>query len=168
MVEPNLRLEETLAPEVAATLIDLAQLAQRAGSATFDAAGIVAHELLGRLLVLCAAQRGAILLRVDEHVAPEQPSSPPSVRPETFRVLALSDIGEEEAHALLSAFPSTGANTRPDPDMTCWITYRLPLGEFMVESEQSYQDVLPPGRSTPGPSMQRRQHWSGSLYARSW
>src|SRR5689334_2763194 len=113
MVEPNLRLEETFAPEVAATLIDLAQLAQRAGSATFAAAGIVAHELLGRLLVLCAAQRGAILIGVDEHVAPEQPSSPPSVRPETLRVLALCSIGAEEASALLTAFPSTGTTTQP-------------------------------------------------------
>ena len=73
MGEQNLHLEETLAPEVAATLIDLAQLAQRAGSATFDRVGAVANELLGRLLVLCAAQRGALLLGVDEHDAPEQP-----------------------------------------------------------------------------------------------
>ncbi len=144
MVEQNVRLEETLAPEVAATLIDLAQLAQRAGSATFDTTGRVADELLGRLLVLCAAQRGALLLGVDEHDVPEQPSSPSSTRPTTFRALALHGIGEEEAHALLIAFPSTGANAQPGPDMTCWITYRLPLGEFMLESEQSYQDVLFP------------------------
>ncbi|HKV03314.1 MAG TPA: hypothetical protein VJQ26_14380, partial [Ktedonobacteraceae bacterium] len=83
MVEQNSRLEETLAPEVAATLIDLAQLAQRAGSATFDVAGLVANELLARLLVLCTAQRGALLLHVDEHVAPEQPPSPSSLRPTT-------------------------------------------------------------------------------------
>src|SRR5438132_4328090 len=144
MVEQNLRLEESLAPEVAATLIDLAQLAQRAGSATFDATGRVAHELLARLLVLCAAQRGALLLGVDEHVAPEQLSSPSSLHPTTFRALALHGIGEEEAHALLTAFPSTGAHAQPGPAMTCWITYRLPLGEFMVESEQSSQDVLSP------------------------
>jgi signal transduction histidine kinase len=141
MVEQNLRLEESLAPEVAATLIDLAQLAHHAGSATFDGVGAVANELLGRLLVLCAAQRGTILLGVDEHDAPEQPSSPSSMRPKTFRALALHGIGEEEAHVLLTAFPSTGANAQPDPDMTCWITYRLPLGEFMLESEQSYQEV---------------------------
>jgi hypothetical protein len=46
MGEHNVRLEESLAPEVAATLIDLAQLAQRAGSAPFDAAGSVAHGVL--------------------------------------------------------------------------------------------------------------------------
>ena len=92
MVEQNLRLEASLAPEVAATLIDLAQLAQRAGSATFDGVGAVAHELLARLLVLCAAQRGALLLGVDEHDAPEQSSSPSSVRPTTFRALALHGL----------------------------------------------------------------------------
>src|SRR5438128_2542004 len=144
MVEQHLRLEESFAPEVAATLIDLAQLVQHAGSATFDGVSAVAHDLLGRVLVLCAAQRGAILLGVDEHDAPEQPSSPSALRPKTFRALALHGIGEEEAQALLTAFPSTGAHAQPDPDMTCWITYRLPLGEFMLESEQSYQDVLSP------------------------
>ena len=141
MVEQNLRLEESLAPEVAATLIDLAQLAHHAGSATFDGVGAGANELLGRLLVLCAAQRGAILLGVDEHDAPEQLFSPSSMRPKTFRALALHGIGEEEAPILLTAFPSTGANAQPGPDMTCWITYRLPIGEFILESEQSYQEV---------------------------
>jgi signal transduction histidine kinase len=144
MGEQNWHLEETLAPEVAATLIDLAQLAQRAGSATFDVAGLVAHELLARLLVLCAAQRGALLLGVDEHGAPEQPPSPSSLRPKTFRALALHGIGEEETHALLTAFPSPGAHAQPGPDMTCWITYRLSIGGFMLESEQSYWDILSP------------------------
>ena len=58
MVEQPVRLEESLTPEVAATLIDLAQLAHHAGSATFDGGGAVAHALLARLLMLCAAQRG--------------------------------------------------------------------------------------------------------------
>ncbi len=144
MVEQPVRLEESLAPEVAATLIDLAQLAHHAGSTTFDGGGTVAHALLARLLVLCAAQRGAILLGVDEHEAPEPSSSLSAVRSKTFRALALQGIGEAEAQALLTAFPSTGFNDQPDPDMTCWITYRLPIGEFLVESEPSSQDVLSP------------------------
>src|SRR5579864_5043187 len=106
MVEQPVRLEESLAPEVAATLIDLAQLAHHAGSATFDRVGAVAHELLARLLVLCAAQRGAILLGVDEHDAPLPSSSPAAVRPKTFRALALHGLGEAEAQTLLTAFPS--------------------------------------------------------------
>ena len=87
---------------------------------------------------------GAILLGVDEHEAPEPSSSLSSVRSKTFRALALQGIGEAEAQALLTAFPSTGFNDQPDPDMTCWITYRLPIGEFLVESEPSSQDVLAP------------------------
>jgi signal transduction histidine kinase len=66
------------------------------------------------------------------------------LRPTTFRALALHGIGEEEVYGLLTAFSSTGTDAQPGPDMTCWITYRLPLGEFMVESEQSSQDVLSP------------------------
>jgi signal transduction histidine kinase len=142
MVEQPVRLAESLAPEVAATLIDLAQLAHHAGSATFDGVGAVAHDLLARLLALCAAQRGAILLGVDEHEAPLPSSSPSAVRPKAFRALAVQGIGEAEAQALLTAFPATGANAQPDPEMTCWITYRLPIGEFLVESEQSSQYVL--------------------------
>src|SRR6266851_1337003 len=69
---------------------------------------------------------------------------------------ALHGIGEEEAPILLTAFPSTGANAQPDPDMTCWITYRLPLGEFMLESEQSYQegDALHIDGASPTPVRQ--------------
>ncbi|HJT57928.1 MAG TPA: ATP-binding protein [Ktedonobacteraceae bacterium] len=153
MVEQHSRLEEILAPEVAATLIDLAQLARRAGSAAVDAAGGIAHELLGRLLVLCAAQQGALLLGVDEYDAFEQPS-PASQRseakpvslphPKPFRALALYGMGEEEVHALLTAFPSTGPHTQIHPKMTCWIIYRLSLGEFLAESEYSYQHSLSP------------------------
>src|SRR5258708_5016468 len=142
MVEQPVRLEESVAPEVAATLIDLAQLAHHAGSATFDGVGAVADELRARLLVLCAAQRGAILLGVDEYDAPEPSSSLSSLRSKTFRALALHGVGEAEAQALLTAFPSTGLNDQADPDMNWWITYRRGIGEFRVESEESFQDVL--------------------------
>ncbi len=138
MVEQNSLLQESFAPEVAAALIDLAHLAEHAGSAAVDALGSVSDKMLARLLVLCAAQRGALLLGVDDHVASEQSS----LHPKTFRALALQGIGEEEAYALLTAFPSSSA--QPDPDLTCWITYRLSIGEFMLESEQSYADVHSP------------------------
>ncbi len=171
MVEQHSRLKEILAPEVATTLIDLAQLALRAGSATFDAAGGIAQELLGRLLVLCAAQRGALLLEVNAYDAFEQPSTasqrsevkPISLpHPKPFRALALSNVDEEEAHALLIASPSTGTHTQLHPKMTCWLTYRLSLGEFLVESEHfsehasSFQkmDALPSNGELPTPVRQ--------------
>jgi signal transduction histidine kinase len=140
MVEQNLSLQESHAPEVAAALIDLAQLAQHAGSTTIESLDTVAEKLLTRLLALCAAQRGAVLLGVDERVMSELSSS----RHKTFRALALNGIGEEEAHALLTTFPSAEAGAQTGPDLTCWITYRLPIGEFMVESGQYSHDILSP------------------------
>jgi signal transduction histidine kinase len=140
MVEQNLSLQESHAPEVAAALIDLAQLAQHAGSTTIESLDTVAEKLLARLLALCAAQRGAVLLGVDERVMSELSSS----RHKTFRALALNGIGEEEAHALLTTFPSAEAGAQTGPDLTCWITYRLPIGEFMVESGQYSHDILSP------------------------
>lgn len=140
MVEQNLPLQESLAPEVAVALIDLAQLAQHAGSTTIEGLETVAGKMLGRLLVLCAAQRGAVLLGVDEHV----PSEPTSTHHKTFRALALHGIDEEEAHALLTTFPSTDSGVLPGPDLTCWLTYRLSIGEFMVESGQYSHDILSP------------------------
>ena len=140
MVEQNLPLQESLAPEVVVALIDLAQLAQHAGSTTIEGQETVAGKMLGRLLVLCSAQRGAVLLGVDEYV----PSEPTSTHHKTFRVLALHGIDEEEAHALLTTFPSTDSGVLPGPELTCWLTYRLSIGEFMVASGQYSHDILSP------------------------
>ena len=133
-------LQESLAPEVAVALIDLAQLAQHAGSTPIEGQETVAGKMLGRLLVLCSAQRGAVLLGVDEYV----PSEPTSTHHKTFRVLALHGIDEEEAHALLTTFPSTDSGVLPGPELTCWLTYRLSIGEFMVASGQYSHDILSP------------------------
>jgi len=140
MVKQNLPLLESHAPEVAVALIELAQLAQHAGSTTIDSLDTVADQMLVRLLALCAAQRGAVLLGVDERVVPEMPSA----HYKTFRALALHGIGEEEAYALLTTFPLADAGVQPGPDLTCWITYRFSIGEFMVESGQYSHDIRSP------------------------
>src|SRR3989442_1589274 len=51
-----------LASEVVAALRDLARMAQHAGSVVSDAQSGIATMLLERLLMLCAAQRGALFL----------------------------------------------------------------------------------------------------------
>jgi signal transduction histidine kinase len=140
MVEQKLSLQESHAPEVAAALIDLAQIAQHAGSTTIENLDTVADKMLVRLLALCAAQRGAVLLGIDERVVSELPSS----HHQTFRALALHGIGEEEAHALLTTFPTADAGVQASPEVTCWITYRLSIGEFMVESGQYSHGILSP------------------------
>lgn len=151
MVEQKLPLQGPLAPEVAAALVDLAQLAQYAGSATIDALDSVADKMLARLLALCAAQRGAVLLGIDERESSEQHSSPSTSHPKTLRALALDGIGEQEAHAFLTTIPSSAADVQSGPDMTCWITYRLSIGDFMVESEQPYQQILSPHEAMIAP-----------------
>src|SRR5947209_3797262 len=140
MVEQNIPLQESFAPEVAAALIDLAQLAQQIGSTTIESVDAVADKMLSRLLVLCSAQRGAVLLGVDERFKSELPT----LHHKIFRSLALQGVNEEEAHTLLSAFPMDNASVKPDLALTCWLTHKLAIGEFMVERGQFSHDILSP------------------------
>src|SRR6266566_5510693 len=139
MVDQNIPLQESLAPEIAA-LIDLAQLAQHTGSTTIENINTIADKLLARLLVLCSAQRGAVFLGVDERLQSELHATHHQI----FRALALHGVDEEAAHALLSAFPMDNSSVKPDPELVCWLTYRLSLGEFMVERGYFLDDILSP------------------------
>ena len=147
MVDQNIPLQGTYSPEVAAALLDLAQFAQHTGSATIENLDVIADSMLSRLLLLCSAQRGAILLGVDDRLESELYVSHHKV----FRTLALQDVDEETAHALLSALPIDAFNVKSDSELVCWLTYKLPLGEFFLEKEQfsdslyqsRYNDELP-------------------------
>jgi len=138
MVDQNIPIQETLAPEVAAALIDLAQLAQRTGSTAIEDLDTIANKMLARLLVLCSAQIGAVFLGVDERLQPEMHATHQKI----FRALALHDVDEETAHALLSALPVDNSSVKTDPELVCWLTYRLSLGEFYLEKEHFSHDVL--------------------------
>src|SRR5947209_17017412 len=140
MVDQKIPLQETFAPEVAAALIDLTQLAQHTGSTTIENLGTIADKMLARLLVLCSAQCGAVFLGVDERLQPELHATHHKI----FRALALHDVDEETAHALLSALPMEYSGVKPDPELVCWLTYKLSLGEFMVESGHFSDDIFSP------------------------
>jgi hypothetical protein len=56
MVTQDLPLQEPLASEVAGALIDLAQLSEQVGSSGFHGLGVLANQMLKRLLALCGAQ----------------------------------------------------------------------------------------------------------------
>ncbi len=133
----DLSLQGSLAPEITAVLLELARLSQRAGSAELDTQGgnTVVSTMLERLLALFEAQHGAILLAMQGDVVPEQ--RPPNTK--AIRTLALHDIREEEAHALLPAFSSAGTSV---PDLSCWLVDRLSLGEFLADPEIA-PDYLP-------------------------
>src|SRR5256885_14460708 len=94
----------SLASEVVTTLRDLARMAERAGSAVSDAPGSVASMLLERLLVLCAAQRGALLLTGYPSRESADGSLSSVANSKILHTFALHGISEEEAHALLKLF----------------------------------------------------------------
>ena len=140
MVDQNISLQETFAPEVAAALIDLAQLARHTGSTTIENLATIADKMLARLLVLCSAQRGAVFLGVDERLQPELHATHHKIS----RALALHDVDEETAHALLSALSMNNSSMKPDPELVCWLTYRISLGEFLLERGHFSDDILSP------------------------
>ncbi len=140
MVDKNTPLQEKFAPEVAAALMDLAKLAQRTGSTTVENLDTIADKMLARLLVLCSAQYGAVLLGVDERLQPELHAAGYKI----FRALALHGVDEETAHTLLSALPVDNSIARPDSEFVCWLTYKLSLGEFLLEREHFSYNILSP------------------------
>lgn len=146
MVTRDLSLQEPLASDVTATVIHLAELSQRAASTSSEALSIVANEMLERLLVLFAAQRGAVLLSMQVHIPSEQPSLPAPTNPKFLRTLAVYGMREEEVHALLPGFPPANAEylaSEAAPDLSCWITFRLPIGNFIAESRRLQGSSLP-------------------------
>src|SRR2546428_12749432 len=114
-----------LASEVVAALRDLARMAQHAGSVVSDAPGGIATMLLERLQVLCAAQRGALLLtgHPSRESGENSLSSVSSSR--ILHTFALHDISEEEARALLQLFPSGDASIQTASGERSWVVYRL-------------------------------------------
>src|SRR5437763_4292658 len=144
MDRQNEQVSGPLASEVVTTLRDLARIAQHAGSAVSDASGSVARMLLERLLVLCAAQRGALFLtgHPSRESARDFLSSFPNSR--NLHTFALQDISEEEAHALLQLFPSGDASIQTSSGKHFWVVYRLPLTAPFVQ-QQGHEE---PGRAT--------------------
>src|SRR5215471_8040884 len=140
MVDQDIPLQVTFTPEVAAALIDLAQLAQLTGSTTIENLDSIADKMLARLLLLCSAQRGAVFLGLDERLQSELRATH-----HTFlRTLVLEGINQETASALLSTLPLDNASEKPDPELTCWLTYRLSLGEFVIDRGHFSDDFLLP------------------------
>ena len=158
MVDQNIPLQETFAPEVAAALIDLAQLAQHTGSTTIEDLDTIADKMLERLLVLCSAQCGAVFLGVDERLQPGLHATHHKIS----RALALHDVDEETAHALLSLFLWIITGVKPDPELVCWLTYRLSLGEFFFRKRAFFNDILSSHEMRNFLPMPIHHCWSGS------
>src|ERR1700730_12868596 len=135
MTLPHPTLAEPLASEITAALIDLAALTRRAACAAHAHLDAISHEMLERVLALCKAQRGAVLLSEghDSSRTHGDSAQPTSDHAKASRALALHNIHEEDAHALLRVVPPAHAHIH-SAEMTCWITYGLSLNEVAGES----------------------------------
>lgn len=117
--------------EVMTALTDLAKLSRHAGSSVFTTFDVhhtmVARELLERLVALCRAERGAILITTHYHTG-----TPPSTvvglsNKRIFRTCALHDMNEEEVFALLTTFALERGDIQEPPEAPSWILWRLPI-----------------------------------------
>ncbi len=111
-------------PEAMTALIDLARLSHLVGSGIAEAPNRTATELLERLLTLCKAQRGALLLT--RHYPGGLERSALSNR-KALRTVALHDMSEEGALALLATYSPEGVDVQTPPAEPCWLICRLPL-----------------------------------------
>lgn len=125
-------------PEVTSALIDLARLSHHVGYAvSTDASTSVAMALLERLLALCAAQRGALLLTI------QHPSEPglayvSSFAGSTFsRTFALQGMSEAEAFAQVETYSPEGPVVQAPPGEPCWMICRLPISSFSLASSEA-------------------------------
>ena len=118
--------DDPLAPEVIQALTDLARLAQQASSVAADAPERFAGLLLERLLALCAAQCGALFLTSGDRPLPEQERLPAFFYEEGLRTVALRNINEERAHALLAVALDGEALVRDIPAASCWLAFHFP------------------------------------------
>src|SRR6266568_6345760 len=126
----------TAAPEVMATLIDLARLSQRVVSTAPGAADSIAALLLEQVLRLCEAQRGALVLTMSSPSV-QNPSS--LLNGQKAHILARLAMSEEEVLTRLATFSLAGRDIQRSPDEACWVICRLPLS-FPAASQQDESD----------------------------
>src|SRR5258706_6037271 len=126
---------DSQASELSKVLQDLARLAQRAGTAADrQSTDIVASAMLERLLAYFGAQHGALLLDAQRNLEPGQYYLLYSLHENDLRVLALYGISEEDSYMLMNVSPSTSGNGQPGPELQRSVTYRLPVGQLMLEN----------------------------------
>jgi len=125
------------AAEITAALVDLGRLSQQIGFAAPNTSASIAQALLERIVALCDAQQGALLLVID-NPSGEQLSFAPSVfNKRATRIFALSAMGEGEALARMDSYASNGADLQTLPHEPCWVSYKLPISSLTPSQEVS-------------------------------
>ncbi|GAC1306242.1 MAG: hypothetical protein NVSMB27_44700 [Ktedonobacteraceae bacterium] len=115
-------------PEVTPALIDLARLAQHVGYAVSQgASNTVTTMLLEKLLTLCEAQRGALLLTIQNPIESGHFYISSLSGYKVSRTFALQGMDEEEALVRLASYPLEAPDLQFLSDEPCWLTCRLPI-----------------------------------------
>jgi signal transduction histidine kinase len=132
-------IQRSSSPEVTSALIDLARLSHQVGYAVSqDASQTITMTLLERLLTLCEAQRGALLLITQNHIVPRHVDVS-SLSSSTFsRTLALQGMSEAEALARLGIYSLEDPDVQTLPGEPCWIICRLPISSPSSSSENDH------------------------------
>ena len=113
--------------EVMTALLDLARLSQHVESAAAEDPEANATMLLERLLMLCKAQRGAILFTTRGPAEAYHAFVFPLLSRKGFRTFALHRMNEEKAFALVADCSAEDAAIQSPPGEPCWVICRLPI-----------------------------------------
>jgi signal transduction histidine kinase len=115
-------------PEVTPAFIDIARLAQHVGyTGSKSASNTVAAMLLEKLLTLCEARSGALLLTIQNPAEPGYFYISSLSGYKVSRIFALQGMDEEEALVRLASYPLEGPDLQFLSDEPCWLTCRLPI-----------------------------------------
>ncbi|HEY6410064.1 MAG TPA: histidine kinase dimerization/phospho-acceptor domain-containing protein, partial [Ktedonobacteraceae bacterium] len=126
------------ATEVTTALIELARLSQRIGMAASNTSdSSIAQSLLERLLALCEAQQGALLLTI-HNPAGEKSLYAPSTHIRATRMLGFVAMSETDVLARLDMYATTGADLQILPHEHYWVICKLP-----ISSPSSYLESMP-------------------------
>jgi len=121
--------------EVMTALLDLARISQHVESAAAEAPEANATMLLERLLMLCEAQRGAILFAAPRPVEAMHTFVFPPASRKAFSTFALHNMNEEEAYALVATCSTEDAAIQSPPGQLCWVICQLPMSVTQSEGQ---------------------------------
>jgi signal transduction histidine kinase len=137
---------EPPAHEVVAALTDFALLSRRAGSSVFatpDVNSVIATALQERLLTLCGAERGAILVTTHYQAEAQQSTAAALSDRKIFNTCVMHEMSEEDVFALLTTFSAERGNIQEPPNTSCWTLWRLSISLpslFRQDADVDQQD----------------------------
>ena len=118
------------AAEVTAALVDLGRLTQQIGLAAPNTSAAIAKTLLERIMALCEAQQGALLLVIDNPPGDQMSFVLSVFNKRATRIFALSAMSEGEALARMDSYATNGADLQTLPHEPCWVMCKLPISSL--------------------------------------